>query len=251
MQIHKARNPSLWCPVTVPTGRKLIVDETHPLSQGLIHYFIIMNGVPMDLVQGTPIDIGGASHSLKIDARGPAIGIDGNNIETYWGSNNPDCIMGTNDFSLVAATEVVTQATGGGVGIMYGGQFGDFGAYLWLANGNVFDGPNRVIGGFAASDGYYDYVSTDGLTNGYHTVGMYQKYGSGGATVVDGVQASGFYANTASPNSGTARIRVGPADYINTQNGNIYWAGLWKRALSIPEFARLHVDPYCFLIPEG
>lgn len=254
MRRRPQRFPETWTPDRQPRGIPC-VDWSHPLSVGLLGYWLPIGGVLFDVT--------GRGATLPA-VNAPTFGVGPNAIEAvdaanaYWKREAPAYLRPT------AAVSVLWRGRIFGNGVRTDNP-GLLTCFYTTTNSVPFlsyglhrpAGSTTAIAMFWNNGSFQSLTSSAVITNGaLHTfVGSLALGGGSGAAQI---YASGVSVASGTPSAGTigygtAQLIVG-AHISTTSNyveAGFHVGAVWNRGLSAGEAARISAAPYSILIPEG
>lgn len=250
----------LWTPGQIkPTGIPRI-DWSHPLARGLLFYaFDTGMGMRVDLVSGVLAQKNSTSTvnpTAGATAYGSTIFYQGGQADAFAniGAGITSAI-GSIAWALIAPASPSQNATGafeydvGAAGFdcefhnLTSGQL-RLSCYEYTVGGVFFIAPTQV------DNTYLSAVETmDGATR---TI-----YGNGVVPATQGTQPCTVNViGLQTPSNTPSNLAIGDytayggAPDIDEFTGSVFYWALWNRVLSAQEAMQLHLDPYCFLLPQ-
>jgi hypothetical protein len=230
------------------------INWSHPLANDLVLYAYDTGvGLIYDLYSGTVFQSQGTTthRGIQGSAWGPS---------TYW-------IGGGNEGAFTPpglTTKSITPGFSFGTGVILnnaGTSFAPFfadnvngGSSAPYHNWEIQTGPSGsplIRAAWNSNGSSEQTTSTYSITQGVYQSGVCCLKGTASSLnyffYVNGIQAetgSGTWAYTSSGEQTNIACNSGANVQIT---GQVFWGGLWDRALTAAEVAVLHQDPYCFL----
>lgn len=237
--------PAIGVRPGVQPGPSAQIDWSHPLSQGLVCYFLLNGRAPVDLV-------GGVTLTLTAAASISPLGL-------VCTSNNANA-------SVTTPTHLrLSQLMSIGCGFLRAASTASNGAGLFGTTytntdttpyvGAMFDTASNTKLGFSAnSNGSAAPGATGGpdVRVGYNVALGRVEVGASNINQIrlnDATTANSASRNNPPAYAADSKLYVGSYPPVTNRNPQaiVQWAAIWSRIVTDAEYAMLRADPYCFL----